>query len=78
MSFNYTVDHNHTVIYNSSLTDYNSYTGGVFQQAVSAVTVTDQTAYELNGGGFSIYGFEYQPGADNAVRLSLNLHRVSI
>jgi hypothetical protein len=35
---------------------------------VSALTTTDQTAYELNGGKFSVYGFEYQPGTDNAVR----------
>jgi hypothetical protein len=40
----------------------------VFQQAVSALSITDQTAYELNGGAFSVYGFEYQPGTDNAVR----------
>jgi hypothetical protein len=42
--------------------------GGAYQQAVSALTTTDQTAYELNGGNFSVYGFEYQPGTDNAVR----------
>jgi hypothetical protein len=39
----------------------------VFQQAVSALTQTDQQAYELSGGGFSVYGFEYKPGADDAV-----------
>jgi hypothetical protein len=40
----------------------------VFQQAVSALTQTDQDAYELNGGSFSVYGFEYQPGTTDAVR----------
>ena len=36
--------------------------GGPYQEAVSALTNTDQTAYEANGGGFAIYGVEYQPG----------------
>lgn len=55
-------------IFNPTLTTYNPYKGGAYQQAVSALTTTDQTAYELNGGKFSVYGFEYLPGTDNAVR----------
>jgi beta-glucanase (GH16 family) len=66
-NYNYTWPQaNNSVVYNSSVTEYNSYKGGVFQQAVSALSITDQTAYELNGGAFSVYGFEYQPGTDNA------------
>ena len=42
--------------------------GGVFQQAVSSVTETDQNCYELKKGCFSVYGFEYVPGFDDAVR----------
>jgi len=34
---------------------------------VSALTQTNQQSYELNGGGFSVYGFEYKPGAGDAV-----------
>ncbi|KAH9942349.1 glycoside hydrolase family 16 protein [Epithele typhae] len=44
----------------------NSYQGGVYQQATSVVTATDQTAYELNGAAFSTYGFQYKPGVDGA------------
>ena len=29
----------------------------------------DQTAYELNGGQYSVYGIQYQPGFDSAVSL---------
>ena len=66
-NFNYTYMTNYTNIYNTSITELNSYTGGVYQQAVSALTTTDQTAYELSGGGFSVYGFEYKPGIGDAV-----------
>ncbi|KAI9513053.1 beta-glucan synthesis-associated [Russula earlei] len=62
-NFNYTYPTTYTEIYNPSITSYNTYKGGVFQQAVSGLAITDQTAYELSGGGFSIYGYEYKPGA---------------
>lgn len=66
-NFNYTYMTNYTNVYNSSITELNTYRGGVYQQAVSALTTTDQTAYELSGGGFSVYGFEYKPGTGDAV-----------
>ncbi|KAF9822096.1 hypothetical protein IEO21_00090 [Rhodonia placenta] len=53
-------------IKNDSITTLNSYRGGVWQQATSATTETDQTAYQLTGGQFSVYGIQYQPGFDNA------------
>lgn len=65
--FNYTYATNYTTVYNTSITQLNTYKGGVYQQAVSALTTTDQTAYELGGGGFSVYGFEYKPGIGDAV-----------
>ncbi|KAI0036622.1 beta-glucan synthesis-associated protein [Vararia minispora EC-137] len=67
-NFNYTYDtgNGHTDIYNSTATVLNSYKGGVFQQAISALSDTDQGAYELDGGGFSTYGYEYEPGFNNA------------
>ncbi|KAH9039938.1 beta-glucan synthesis-associated [Lactarius hengduanensis] len=66
-NFNYTwQQESNSVIYDDTITTYNSYRGGVFQQAVSALTETDQTAYELTGGGYSVYGFEYKPGVDKA------------
>jgi hypothetical protein len=66
-NYNYTYQTNSTQIYNSRVTTLNPYKGGVFQQAVSALTQTDQKAYELSGGGFSVYGFEYKPGTGDAV-----------
>jgi len=46
----------------------NPYQGGVYQQATSVVTDTNPECYELSGGCYSVYGFEYKPGfvADNA------------
>ncbi|KAI0651966.1 glycoside hydrolase family 16 protein [Trametes meyenii] len=44
----------------------NSYKGGVYQQATSVVTMTNQQAYELTGNEYSIYGFQYKPGFGDA------------
>ncbi|KAH7887543.1 glycoside hydrolase family 16 protein [Phlebopus sp. FC_14] len=54
------------IIPNPSITAQNPYIGGAEQQATSVVTDTDQNCYEGNTGCFSIYGFEYVPGFDNA------------
>ncbi|EIM92127.1 beta-glucan synthesis-associated [Stereum hirsutum FP-91666 SS1] len=53
-------------IYNSTITELNSYKGGVYQQAVSGVTQTEQGCYELETGCFAVYGIEYKPGFDDA------------
>ncbi|KAI0036059.1 beta-glucan synthesis-associated [Vararia minispora EC-137] len=50
------------IIYDPANTVLNTYIGGKTQQATSGLTNTNQQAYELNGGAFSIYGFEYRPG----------------
>ncbi|KAG6821346.1 hypothetical protein H0H93_014143 [Arthromyces matolae] len=55
-----------TTIANPELTNLNSYLGGAFQQATSALTTTNQSCYEFALGCFSIFGFEYQPGFDDA------------
>ncbi|GAA6064087.1 hypothetical protein JCM10212_003445 [Sporobolomyces blumeae] len=52
----------YTVIHTPGVTTLNSYTGGVFQQACSGVTETPVDAYQLEGGGFSTYGWESFPG----------------
>ncbi|KAI0669783.1 glycoside hydrolase family 16 protein [Trametes maxima] len=44
----------------------NSYKGGVYQQATSVVTMTNQQAYELTGNEYSVYGFQYKPGFGDA------------
>jgi len=53
-------------VYNPSATALNSYVGGAFQQTTSGLSFTEQDCYELGKGCFSIYGFEYIPGFDNA------------
>ncbi|KAI0082265.1 beta-glucan synthesis-associated [Panus rudis PR-1116 ss-1] len=54
------------IIADPTVSELNSYLGGAFQQAASVVTQTDQEAYEGTGGKFSVYGFQYQPGFDDA------------
>ncbi|KII90889.1 glycoside hydrolase family 16 protein [Plicaturopsis crispa FD-325 SS-3] len=54
------------VIADPSISVQNTYIGGIYQQATSVVTNTDQECYEGNGGCFSVYGVEYKPGFDNA------------
>ncbi|EIW82295.1 glycoside hydrolase family 16 protein [Coniophora puteana RWD-64-598 SS2] len=51
---------------NKGVSVLNTYTGGIYQQAASVVTQTDQDCYELETGCFSVYGFEYKPGFDDA------------
>ena len=43
-------------------TKFNPYEGGAYQQAVSGVVYTNQSCYELSGGCYAVYGFEYEPG----------------
>ncbi|KAI9461770.1 glycoside hydrolase family 16 protein [Boletus coccyginus] len=47
---------------NPSITQLNPYTGGIFQQATSGVTTTNQSCYELTSACFATYGYEYKPG----------------
>ncbi|KZT06415.1 glycoside hydrolase family 16 protein [Laetiporus sulphureus 93-53] len=54
------------VIANPSISQQNTYAGGVLQQATSVVTETNQECYEGETGCFSVYGFEYVPGFDDA------------
>jgi len=49
-----------------SVTALNPYKGGALQQAISAVTETNQQCYEKTGKCFSTYGYEYKPGFDTA------------
>ena len=44
-------------IYNPSVTTFNSYKGGLFQQAASAVSYVDNANY--GGNGYGIYGVEW-------------------
>lgn len=52
-----------TTIYDTEMTEYNSYSGGPLQQAVSAVTYVDNVNY-ADQGGFAAYGYEYWSDID--------------
>ncbi|KAJ7913846.1 beta-glucan synthesis-associated [Mycena leptocephala] len=49
-----------------TLSHQNSYSGGVFQQATSVVSTTNQSCYQLVDQCYAVQGFEYVPGYDNA------------
>ena len=51
-----------------AVSQLNEFIGGPTQQATSVVTQTNQNCYEGGAGCFSVYGFEYKPGFDDAVR----------
>ncbi|KAK9473333.1 beta-glucan synthesis-associated protein KRE6 [Dipodascopsis tothii] len=50
-------------INNHNLTEMNTYTGGPFQQAISAVTVLNPEWYD--GANFQKYAIEYAPGTED-------------
>ncbi|KAI0316214.1 beta-glucan synthesis-associated [Amylostereum chailletii] len=54
----------------------NTYHGGVYQQTISAASLTNQSCYELSGGCFAIYGFEYKPGFDKGYVSWINNNQV--
>ncbi|EIW82303.1 glycoside hydrolase family 16 protein [Coniophora puteana RWD-64-598 SS2] len=50
---------------NSDQAQLNSYTGGVYQQAVSGTIPTNPDCFTQETGCFSTHGFEYKPGYAN-------------
>lgn len=62
----YYPDYNFMEVYNNSVTTMNTYTGGPFQQALSATTVLNTTWYAMGNGlhNFQLYGFEYLSDQD--------------
>lgn len=52
-----------TTLYDTDITHINSYKGGVFQQAVSAVTNVDNNNY--NDAGYGVYGYEWWSDSSN-------------
>ncbi|TDL29248.1 glycoside hydrolase family 16 protein [Rickenella mellea] len=54
------------IVPNPSISQLNTYTGSILQQATSVVSNTDPNCYTGETGCFSIYGFEYKPGFDGA------------
>lgn len=55
-----------TMEFYGDTTILNTYQGNVLQQSASGVTNTPQRAYQLSGGQFTEYGFEYRPGFDDS------------
>ncbi|EJF66803.1 beta-glucan synthesis-associated protein [Dichomitus squalens] len=54
------------IIPDPDISKLNNYRGGVYQQATSVVTQTNQDAYEFSGQQYSTYGFQYKPGFGDA------------
>ncbi|PPQ64628.1 hypothetical protein CVT24_008365 [Panaeolus cyanescens] len=54
------------IIVNPAISRLNGFKGSATQQATSVVTKTDQRCYELVENCFSVFGFEYKPGFDDA------------
>ncbi|TEB12331.1 beta-glucan synthesis-associated protein KRE6 [Coprinellus micaceus] len=50
----------------------NPYMGNNLQQCASGLGVTNQACYELSGGCFTEYGFEYKPGSKDGYITWLN------
>ncbi|KAH3672990.1 hypothetical protein WICMUC_003943 [Wickerhamomyces mucosus] len=63
----YMPDYDFIEIYNQSITSINTYAGGPFQQAVSAVSTLNTTWYQIGDteGHYQKYGFEYMNGDDD-------------
>lgn len=53
------------IIADPSISQMNTFIGSVTQEATSVVTNTNASCYELDGGCYSAYGFEYKPGFDD-------------
>ncbi|KAF8890771.1 beta-glucan synthesis-associated protein SKN1 [Infundibulicybe gibba] len=54
------------IMYEPDVTVLNTYAGGAYQQTTSGLSTTNQDCYELGTACYSLYGFEYKPGFDNA------------
>ncbi|KAI9604348.1 hypothetical protein H4Q26_003962 [Puccinia striiformis f. sp. tritici PST-130] len=57
-------------VYDPKMSTINGYKGGIYQEAVSVVTTTDQTAYEATGGKFQTFGYEYTTGPKGSITWS--------
>ncbi|EPQ59119.1 glycoside hydrolase family 16 protein [Gloeophyllum trabeum ATCC 11539] len=65
------------VIVDPSISQQNSFIGSATQQATSVVTATNQVCYEYEQGCYSIYGFEYKPGFDDAYITWISDNKIS-
>ena len=66
-----------TQIYDTGKTVMNTYKGGIWQQALSALTALSPASYQGTQGLFSTYGFEYWPsrGSDGYITWAVDGQR---
>ncbi|CAK5262386.1 unnamed protein product [Mycena citricolor] len=50
------------IIPDTTLSSQNTYSGGIYQQAASVLTTTNQSCYQLLDNCFALHGFQYKPG----------------
>ncbi|KAJ3867728.1 glycoside hydrolase family 16 protein [Lentinula novae-zelandiae] len=62
-NYDYQIDNSTTTFYDDTLTEFNSYQGGQYQQAVSALTYIPDTAY--GNQTFIKYGYEWWSNPDS-------------
>ncbi|KPV74637.1 glycoside hydrolase family 16 protein [Rhodotorula graminis WP1] len=60
----------HFTIYNDTRSVQNLFTGAVYQESASIISLTDTTSYE--GRGYSTFGFEYEPGPNGVITWAVN------
>ncbi|KAJ7925309.1 beta-glucan synthesis-associated [Mycena leptocephala] len=65
------------ILANPTISQLNTFTGSVTQQATSVVTSTDPACYEQDGGCFSIYGFEYKAGYNDGYITWISNNQIS-
>lgn len=63
-AYNFPTGGTATQVYDATKTHMNTYKGGIWQQALSALTFLPSASYQGTQGQFSIYGFEYWPSRD--------------
>lgn len=61
----YQPDYDQVAVYHPEHTLMNSYRGGFFQQAISGMTVLNNSWYD--GKDYQTYGFEYEPGSEGMI-----------
>ncbi|GAA6015584.1 hypothetical protein JCM10207_008135 [Rhodosporidiobolus poonsookiae] len=50
----------------------NQWHGSIYQESMSLEVMTDNTSYSGGQGGYTSYGFEYDPGPDGSIRWAIN------
>lgn len=65
------------IIANPGISQMNTFVGSVTQEATSIVTNTNTSCYELDGGCYSVYGFEYKPGFDSGYIIWISNNQIA-